>query len=90
MHWPNWQKPVPDTVLAAYNLKHLSFVKYIIPKPLDSRLLTVVAPAVARAAMESGVARHKITDREAYIIKLHKMMNGYYKFYLYIKKNNYL
>jgi malate dehydrogenase (oxaloacetate-decarboxylating)(NADP+) len=72
------KKPVPDTVLAAYNLKHLSFGKdYIIPKPLDSRLLTVVAPAVARAAMESGVARHKITDREAYIIKLHEMMNGY-------------
>ena len=61
------KKPVPDVVNAAYNLKHLSFGRdYIIPKPLDPRLLTTVAPAVARAAMESGVARKDITDWVAY------------------------
>ncbi len=72
------KKPVPETVKAAYNLQQLSFGKgYIIPKPLDPRLLTAVAPAVAKAAMESGVARYKITDWEAYAVKLHKMMGDY-------------
>ena len=72
------KKPVPETVKAAYNLQQLSFGKgYIIPKPLDPRLLTAVAPAVAKAAMESGVARYKITDWEAYGVKLHKMMGDY-------------
>ncbi|MBP8944867.1 MAG: NADP-dependent malic enzyme [Paludibacteraceae bacterium] len=72
------KKPVPDVVNAAYNLKKLSFGRdYIIPKPLDPRLLTVVAPAVAHAAMESGVARQKITDWEAYNIKLRELMGGY-------------
>ena len=48
------KKPVPDVVNAAYNLKRLSFGRdYIIPKPLDPRLLTTVAPAVAKAGMES-------------------------------------
>ena len=61
------KKAVPDVVNAAYNLKRLIFGRnYIIPKPLDPRLLTVVAPAVARAAMESGVARKHITDWRAY------------------------
>jgi malate dehydrogenase (oxaloacetate-decarboxylating)(NADP+) len=50
--------PVPKEVLNAYNLQHLEFGReYIIPKPLDPRLLTTVPPAVARAAIESGVAR---------------------------------
>ena len=72
------KKPVPEIVKAAYNLQQLSFGKgYIIPKPLDPRLLTAVAPAVAKAAMESGVARYKITDWEAYGVKLHKMMGDY-------------
>ena len=71
------KKPVPDVVNAAYNLKRLSFGRdYIIPKPLDPRLLTVVAPAVARAAMESGVARKRITDWAAYNAKLRETM-GY-------------
>jgi malate dehydrogenase (oxaloacetate-decarboxylating)(NADP+) len=49
---------VPAEVLAAYRLKSLSFgPEYIIPKPLDPRLRTIVAPAVARAAVDSGVAR---------------------------------
>jgi malate dehydrogenase (oxaloacetate-decarboxylating)(NADP+) len=55
--------PVPDIVIMAYNEKSIVFgPNYIIPKPLDNRLLSTVAPAVAKAAMESGVARHPITD----------------------------
>jgi len=50
--------PVPKEVLAAYNLSQLAFGRdYIIPKPLDPRLLATVPPAVARAAVEAGVAR---------------------------------
>lgn len=71
------RKPVPDVVNAAYNLKRLSFgADYIIPKPLDPRLLTTVAPAVARAAMTSGVARHPITDWAAYEHKLRVLMGS--------------
>ncbi|WP_028007484.1 malic enzyme-like NAD(P)-binding protein [Solimonas flava] len=52
------RQAVPAEVLAAYGLKSLSFgPEYIIPKPLDPRLRDVVAPAVARAAVDSGVAR---------------------------------
>lgn len=55
--------PVPDMVTMAYGEKNMHFgSQYIIPKPLDPRLLTIVAPAVARAAMESGVARKPIED----------------------------
>lgn len=69
------KKPVPDVVNAAYNLKKLSFGwDYIIPKPLDPRLLTTVAPAVAKAAIESGVARKTITDWEAYNDQLRTIM----------------
>ena len=69
------KKPVPDVVNAAYNLKRLSFGRdYIIPKPLDPRLLTIVAPAVAKAAMDSGVARKEITDWNSYNNKLREMM----------------
>ncbi len=69
------KKAVPDVVNAAYNLKRLSFGRdYIIPKPLDTRLLTVVAPAVARAAIESGVARKTITDWEGYAENLRQRM----------------
>lgn len=58
---------VPDIVNLAYNEKTISFGKdYIIPKPLDPRLLATVAPAVALAAMESGVAKRHITDWEGY------------------------
>ena len=61
------KSPVPDIVMMAYNEKNIVFgPNYIIPKPLDSRLLSTVAPAVAKAAMESGVARHPITDWDAY------------------------
>ncbi|MEY4876406.1 MAG: hypothetical protein RL708_1555 [Bacteroidota bacterium] len=59
--------PVPDLVNIAYNEKNITFGKhYIIPKPVDPRLLTTVAPAVARAAMKSGVAKNPIKDFKAY------------------------
>ncbi len=69
------KKAVPDVVNEAYSMKKLSFGReYIIPKPLDPRLLTTVAPAVAKAAMASGVARKPITDWEAYDHKLRDLM----------------
>ncbi|MBP8849413.1 MAG: NAD-dependent malic enzyme [Breznakibacter sp.] len=61
------KEPVPQAVKDAYNVKDLEFGPlYIIPKPLDPRLLTTVAPAVAKAAMASGVAKREITDWAAY------------------------
>ncbi|WP_207426520.1 NADP-dependent malic enzyme [Pedobacter sp. SYSU D00535] len=61
------KKPVPETVNLAYNIKNLKFGKdYIIPKPMDPRLITAVSPAVAKAAIESGVARQTIKDWDAY------------------------
>ena len=69
------KKPVPDIVNLAYNNANLIYGRdYIIPKPVDPRLLTVVAPAVARAAMESGVAQQPITDWSAYEIQLSKRL----------------
>ncbi|WP_103327904.1 NADP-dependent malic enzyme [Bacteroidetes bacterium endosymbiont of Geopemphigus sp.] len=59
--------PVPEQVNIAYNQKDISFGReYIIPKPFDNRLITHVAPAVAKAAMESGVARKEITNWDSY------------------------
>ncbi len=67
--------PVPDIVNMAYNDKNIMFgAEYIIPKPLDPRLLSTVAPAVARAAMESGVAQYPITDWIAYGVELNKRL----------------
>jgi malate dehydrogenase (oxaloacetate-decarboxylating)(NADP+) len=67
--------PVPDIVNMAYNEKTISFgPEYIIPKPLDPRLLSTVAPAVAKAAMESGVAKHPITNWDNYISDLNKRL----------------
>ncbi len=58
---------VPDAVNLAYNTKNICFgPEYIIPKPIDSRLIYTVAPAVAKAAIDSGVAKHKIENWEAY------------------------
>lgn len=69
------KEPVPENVLLAYNDKSLAFGnKYIIPKPLDPRLITTVAPAVALAAMESGVAQNPIKDIEAYKDELTKRL----------------
>lgn len=59
--------PVPDLVASAYSQPKMSFGKdYIIPKPIDPRLITTVAPAVAKAAMDSGVAQKPIIDWDAY------------------------
>ncbi|MFY8171122.1 MAG: phosphate acyltransferase, partial [Sphingobacteriaceae bacterium] len=67
--------PVPEAVNLAYNQKNITFGKdYIIPKPLDFRLISHVAPAVAKAAIDSGVARHKIKDWEAYKDELNKRL----------------
>ena len=61
----------PDTVAAAYKGEALHFGReYLIPKPFDPRLITVVAPAVAKAAADSGVARRPIRDMEGYRQKL--------------------
>lgn len=69
------KEPVPDMVNLAYNEKTISFgTDYIIPKALDPRLLAAVAPAVAKAAMESGVAKYPITDWEAYDLELNKRL----------------
>jgi malate dehydrogenase (oxaloacetate-decarboxylating)(NADP+) len=67
--------PVPDIVNLAYNDQHISFgPNYIIPKPVDPRLLSTVAPAVAKAAIESGVAKIAIEDWDAYKIELRKRL----------------
>ncbi len=59
--------PVPEEVNMAYNARNFKFGKdYIIPKPVDSRLITTVSTAVAKAAMESGIAGKHITDWDAY------------------------
>ena len=61
------KQPVPDVVNDVYRVNDLTFgPKYFIPKPVDPRLITEVSAAVAKAAMESGVARRSITDWEAY------------------------
>jgi malate dehydrogenase (oxaloacetate-decarboxylating)(NADP+) len=65
------KEPVPDIVNKAYSENKLAFGKtYLIPKPLDPRLITTIAPAVAKAAMESGIAKTHIEDWEAYELDL--------------------
>ncbi|MBL7890018.1 MAG: NADP-dependent malic enzyme [Bacteroidetes bacterium] len=65
------KEPVPETVNLAYDSKNIVFgPEYIIPKPIDPRLIYTVAPAVAKAAIESGVAQYKITNWEAYTQEL--------------------
>ena len=69
------KKPVPDIVNLAYNEKSLSFgPDYIIPKPVDPRLITTISMAVAKAAMESGVATKPIGHWEAYELQLAKRL----------------
>ena len=61
------KETVPEQVNAAYQEKHLAFGKdYIIPKPVDPRLIYKIPPAIAKAAMESGVARRPIEDFKKY------------------------
>jgi malate dehydrogenase (oxaloacetate-decarboxylating)(NADP+) len=65
------KEKVPDAVSRAYGGEHFTFGReYIIPKPFDPRVLWTVAPAVAKAAIDSGVARVKITDWNDYKEKL--------------------
>lgn len=65
------KEPVPEIVNKAYGDNKLAFgPTYLIPKPFDPRLITTIAPAVAKAAMESGVAKIMITDWEAYELEL--------------------
>jgi malate dehydrogenase (oxaloacetate-decarboxylating)(NADP+) len=61
------KEPVPDMVVKAYGTDKIQFGReYLIPKPLDPRLITTVSPAVAKAAMDSGIAKYPITDWTAY------------------------
>ena len=85
-------EPVPENVKAAYDEMTLEFGRqYIIPKPVDPRLLTTVAIAVAKAAIESGVAKKTITDWDAYKIELENRLGKDNKFIRFItekaKKN---
>jgi malate dehydrogenase (oxaloacetate-decarboxylating)(NADP+) len=74
------KEDVPEQVNTAYKVSNIIFGRdYIIPKPLDPRLIIRVAPAVAKAAMETGVARRSITDWKAYEIELMKRMGLYDK-----------
>ena len=71
------KQPVPDVVNEAYQVNNFTFgPEYFIPKPVDPRLITVVSCAVAKAAMDSGVARQNIEDWDAYCIHLRELM-GY-------------
>lgn len=71
------KEPVPDIVNAAYDETNMHFGKtYIIPKPIDPRLLMNVSPAVAKAAMDSGVARQPIKDWEAYEADLYRRLGS--------------
>ena len=71
------KQPVPDVVNEAYHVNNLTFgPSYFIPKPVDPRLITEVSMAVAKAAMESGVARKPIENWDAYALHLKELM-GY-------------
>ena len=75
------KETVPEVVNLAYNQRAMGFgPEYIIPKPFDPRLITTVAPAVARAAMDSGVALNPITDWEAYREELQRRLGRDDKF----------
>jgi malate dehydrogenase (oxaloacetate-decarboxylating)(NADP+) len=69
------KKTVPDIVSMAYNQNSISFgSEYIIPKPFDPRLLSAVAPAVAKAAIETGVAQKQIINWDEYADNLNKRL----------------
>jgi malate dehydrogenase (oxaloacetate-decarboxylating)(NADP+) len=71
------KKPVPEAVNLAYNITNLKFGRdYIIPKPMDQRLITEVSMAVAKAAIDSGVARKVITDWDAYAEELRSRLGN--------------
>lgn len=67
------KQPVPEMVSKAYGIRKMLFGRdYLIPKPLDPRLITSISPAVAKAAMDSGVARFEITDWDQYALELER------------------
>lgn len=67
------KEPVPDSVMMAYDSDKIEFGReYLIPKPMDTRLITTIAPAVAKAAMDSGMATKQITDWGKYHQELQK------------------
>ncbi len=69
------QEPVPTQVLKAYNIQELSFGRtYLVPKPVDQRLIVMVSSAVAKAAIASGVAKKPIQDWDAYADQLRKRL----------------
>ncbi len=69
------KKSVPEDVNLAYNKKNIKFGKdYIIPKPMDPRLITSVSLAVAKAAIDSGIARKTITNWDAYAEELSRRL----------------
>jgi malate dehydrogenase (oxaloacetate-decarboxylating)(NADP+) len=73
------REPVPDSVLRAYDLDHLAFgPDYLIPKPFDPRVLWKVAPAVAQAAMDEGLARASIEDMDVYKSELQSRFSASY------------
>ena len=75
------RRPVPDIVNRAYHVRNFTFgPDYFIPKPVDPRLITEVSMAVAKAAIESGVARKQITDWKAYRQHLRELMGQETKF----------
>ena len=74
------KEPVPDSVLKAYNIKKLTYGKdYIIPKPVDPRLISTISPAVAKAAMDSGVAKYPVKDWDAYRKSLDRRLSDHIK-----------
>ena len=82
------KEPVPEIVNLAYAESNLTFGHtYIIPKPFDPRLITTVAPAVARAAMESGVAKAPITNWKAYSRELSDRLGRDDKFIRLLNEN---
>lgn len=69
------QEPVPESIKHAYGVENLTFgPDYILPKPFDHRLLTVVAPAVIKAAEESGVATRRVENMAAYRTELEEII----------------
>jgi malate dehydrogenase (oxaloacetate-decarboxylating)(NADP+) len=74
------KEPVPEEVAKAYDLEKLEFGRdYIIPKPLDPRLISRVASAVAKAAIETGVAKFRIDDWDAYMKELDQRTSDHIK-----------
>lgn len=81
------KEPVPSEVAEAYGVDKLEFGRdYIIPKPVDLRLISIISPAVAKAAMDTGVARHPITDWDAYREELSRRVKRVHDNYEKIEK----